>query len=147
MLSQARHIEETFEKNIDINVNSSVFKDNKSRNRFCSYCRNPGHIKEECRKRLSANSKKVETNLQNNSKAVSSTNPPISCYGCGNSGFVRSKYPKCNISDTASVEFLSVDTLVDPQPILRINILGHTGRGLIDTAAKQSVASHTCIKF
>ncbi|KAJ8914933.1 hypothetical protein NQ315_016087 [Exocentrus adspersus] len=72
----------------------------------------------------------------------------VKCYGCGKPGYVRSKCPVCNAhsgTESSSIEFLSLETLVEPRarPLLQVEILGHRGVGLIDTAAKQSVAGHS----
>ncbi|XP_044766226.1 uncharacterized protein LOC123322348 [Coccinella septempunctata] len=132
LLQNSRLIEETFERKIV----SKDFKDTQKRAR-CQYCKNMGHTKDECRK------------LENRTSSTNTTKPaggpPLSCYGCGKPGYIRSNCPTCSSTEMASMEFFSMDTLIAPRsrPIIHVNILGHQGQGLIDTAAKQSIAGKT----
>lgn len=157
LLCQARLIEESFERNIELETSSTVSKDNYKRVR-CKYCKNPGHSRENCRKLLSKQSKdnepsssgsqKLSTRSQASSESLpsSSISSPVSCYGCGKIGYIRSNCPICSKhTETATMEFHSVDTIIDPRPrpILHVTISGHLGQGLVDTAAKQSVAGKT----
>ncbi|KAJ8952036.1 hypothetical protein NQ317_010588 [Molorchus minor] len=153
LLQKCRLVEETFEVNTRPPIEQ---KDNKRPR--CQYCKYIGHTKDECRK-LSAKSEEKPkheistygqgseqpTTSSSTSKPIEDTanaKPPIQCYKCGKPGYIRSKCPKCNGTETATLDFLSLDTLIAPRsrPIFEVSILGYHGAGLIDTAAKQSVA-------
>lgn len=81
----------------------------------------------------------------------------VTCFGCGNPGYLRKDCPKCNKEEKADKsEMRSEFCLVDAseiqvkyknKPILDIEILGAKGTGLIDTAAKLSVAGHSLYKI
>lgn len=136
----------------------------------CAYCKNPGHVNERklASKQVNLSNEGVTQQqspllkpLQSASHAQSvSTNPTIlTCYGCGTPGYIKTNCPRCSPSTSASaLGFFSSDstkekesqvgshraTLVpQPRPLLVVDILGVKGIGLIDTAAKQSIAGHT----
>ncbi|GFU74016.1 copia protein [Trichonephila clavipes] len=49
--------------------------------------------------------------------------PPISCYGCGNPGFIKSKCPKCSQKESASVNAIHMFTcLTSPVALLDIEV-------------------------
>ncbi|KAJ8978618.1 hypothetical protein NQ317_014546 [Molorchus minor] len=80
---------------------------------------------------------------QNNTTSSST----FACYGCGLSGYVRANCPNCTKSvETSSLDFCSFGakkgTSISPRPrpYVSISILGLNGTGIVDTAAKQSVA-------
>ncbi|KAJ8980343.1 hypothetical protein NQ317_019230 [Molorchus minor] len=167
LLQKCRLVEETFEVNTRPPIEQ---KDNKRPR--CQYCKYIGHTKDECRKLSAKSEEKPKheistygqgsgtasrpqvstsssseqpTTSSSTSKPIEDTanaKPPIQCYKCGKPGYIRSKCPKCNGTETATLDFLSLDTLIAPRsrPIFEVSILGYHGAGLIDTAAKQSVA-------
>ncbi|KAJ8968749.1 hypothetical protein NQ317_012697 [Molorchus minor] len=150
LLQKCRLVEETFEVNTRPPIEQ---KDNKRPR--CQYCKYIGHTKDECsgtasreasRPQVSTSSSSEQlTTSSSTSKPIEDTanaKPPIQCYKCGKPGYIRSKCPKCNGTETASLDFLSLDTLIAPRsrPIFEVSILGYHSAGLIDTAAKQSVA-------
>ncbi|GFT85609.1 uncharacterized protein TNCV_4253291 [Trichonephila clavipes] len=67
--------------------------------------------------------------------------PPISCYGCGNPGFIKSKCPKCLLKkESASVNVIHMFTcLTSPVALLDIEVNEATGTVCADTGASQSV--------
>ncbi|KMQ89375.1 dna rna polymerases superfamily protein [Lasius niger] len=134
----------------------------------CKYCKNFGHTVDDCRtvrkKRdedAAASSKKNrdETVADETSSGNRRTQPVVTCFGCGNPGYLRKDCPKCNKKEKADKsevrsEFCLVDASVDEiqakyknRPILDVEILGAKGTGLIDTAAKLSVAGHSLYKI
>ncbi|GFX90551.1 retrovirus-related Pol polyprotein from transposon 17.6 [Trichonephila clavipes] len=66
--------------------------------------------------------------------------PPISCYGCGNPGFIKSKCPKCSLKkESASVNAIHMFTcLTSPVALLDIEVYEATGTVCADTGASQS---------
>uniref|UniRef100_A0AAR5P2T7 CCHC-type domain-containing protein n=1 Tax=Dendroctonus ponderosae TaxID=77166 RepID=A0AAR5P2T7_DENPD len=103
LLTQARLAEETFE--------APVYRqeDNRSlatKDKFvrCTYCKNPGHEKEECRKFKNYQERRngnITTHTQQTPNQATfragtsagtqpSSNPSITCYGCGAPGVIRS---------------------------------------------------------
>ncbi|GFS74213.1 uncharacterized protein TNCV_1681521 [Trichonephila clavipes] len=100
------------------------------------------------------NSFKVEKNVSGNHNSAfanpsympaRNTNtgfhPPISCYGCGNLGFIKSKCPKCSLKkESASVNAIHMFTcLSSPVALLDIEVYEATGTVCADTGASQSV--------
>ncbi|XP_048525456.1 uncharacterized protein LOC109534254 isoform X3 [Dendroctonus ponderosae] len=79
-----------------------------------------------------------------------SSNPSITCYGCGAPGVIRSNCPKCSNSNRngpprsslAAAEFLCSSFLNDncARPVVPITILGHTGYAFLDTGATTNIA-------
>ncbi|GFT08791.1 copia protein [Trichonephila clavipes] len=61
--------------------------------------------------------------------------PPISCYGCGNPGFKKSKCPKCSQKkESASVNAIHMFTcLTSPVALLDIEVYEATGTVCADT--------------
>lgn len=110
----------------------------------CAYCRRFGHTKEECQK----GKKKLETQERN---TRTESTPNITCFGCGTPGVIRSNCPTCKAEPipSTSTAFQSVSTVGSTQidlrmrPRLNIEILGLTGSALIDTGARQSIASES----
>lgn len=73
------------------------------------------------------------------------SNTQIACYGCKRLGYIKSNCPSCS-NATNSLDFCSLDGLVptiSPKPRPLLDISGLIGTGIVDTAAKQSVASNT----
>ncbi|GFT26050.1 transposon Tf2-6 polyprotein [Nephila pilipes] len=63
--------------------------------------------------------------------------PPISCYGCGNPGFIKAKYPKCSLKkERVSVITLQMFTCVtSPVTLLDIEVHKATGTVCVDTGS------------
>ncbi|KAH1001315.1 hypothetical protein HUJ05_009646 [Dendroctonus ponderosae] len=163
LLTQARLAEETFE--------APVYRqeDNRSlatKDKFvrCTYCKNPGHEKEKCRKLKNYQERRngnITTHTQQTPNQATfragtsagtqpSSNPSITCYGCGAPGVIRSNCPKCSNSNRngpprsslAAAEFLCSSFLNDncARPVVPITILGHTGYAFLDTGATTNIA-------
>ncbi|GFT49507.1 retrovirus-related Pol polyprotein from transposon 412 [Trichonephila clavipes] len=75
--------------------------------------------------------------------------PPISCYGCGNPGFIKSKCPKCSQKkESASVNAIHMFTcLTSPVALLDIEVYEATGTVCADTGASQSLGVELMFKF
>ncbi|GFV71168.1 uncharacterized protein TNCV_410511 [Trichonephila clavipes] len=71
--------------------------------------------------------------------------PPISCYGCGNPGFIKSKCPKCSLKkESASVNAIHMFTcLTSPVALLDIEVYEATGTVCADTGASHEIPLHT----
>lgn len=151
LLTECRLAEETFEQNPHYNKPHTTQREKVK----CSFCRYEGHTKDECRKFAERAKSKASvsspapaigaaTSLKPNAAPVLTAPAPLACYGCGKTGYVRANCPSCKTTSVATTEFLSMDNLIAPRarPVLHVSILGHHGCGLIDTAAKQSVAGY-----
>ncbi|GFY35259.1 retrovirus-related Pol polyprotein from transposon 297 [Trichonephila clavipes] len=75
--------------------------------------------------------------------------PPISCYGCGNPGFIKSKCPKCSQKkERTSVNAIHMFTcLTSPVALLDIEVYEATGTVCADTGASQSLGGELMFKF
>ncbi|GFT78529.1 transposon Tf2-6 polyprotein, partial [Nephila pilipes] len=75
--------------------------------------------------------------------------PPISCYGCGNPGFIKAKCPKCSLKkERASVNAIQMFICVtSPVPLFEIEVHEATGTVCADTGASQSVGGELMFKF
>ncbi|GFT11516.1 retrovirus-related Pol polyprotein from transposon 412 [Trichonephila clavipes] len=75
--------------------------------------------------------------------------PPVSCYGCGNLSFIKSKCPKCSLKkESASVNTIHMFTcLTSPVALLDIEVYEATGTVCADTGASQSVGGELMFKF
>ncbi|GFV35461.1 transposon Tf2-6 polyprotein [Trichonephila clavipes] len=75
--------------------------------------------------------------------------PPISSYGCGNLGFVKSKCPKCSLKkESAFVNAIHMFTcLTSPVALLDIEVYEATGTVCADTGVSQSVGGELMFKF
>ncbi|GFX87520.1 retrovirus-related Pol polyprotein from transposon 297 [Trichonephila clavipes] len=75
--------------------------------------------------------------------------PPISCYGCGNPGFIKSKCPKCSQKkESASANSIHMFTcLTSPVALLDIEVYEATGTVCADTGASQSLGGELMFKF
>ncbi|GFX42991.1 retrovirus-related Pol polyprotein from transposon 412 [Trichonephila clavipes] len=75
--------------------------------------------------------------------------PPISCYGCGNPGIIKSKCPKCSQKkESASVNAIHMFTcLTSPVALLDIEFYEATGTVCADTGASQSLGGELMFKF
>ncbi|GFY73296.1 copia protein [Trichonephila inaurata madagascariensis] len=75
--------------------------------------------------------------------------PPISCYGCGNPGFIKSKCSKCSLKkESASVNAIQMFTcLISPVALLDIEDYEAIDTVCTDTGASQSVGGELMFKF
>ncbi|GFV28584.1 transposon Tf2-6 polyprotein [Trichonephila clavipes] len=74
--------------------------------------------------------------------------PPISCYGCGNPGFIKLKCPKCLLKKSVSVNAIHMFTcLTSPEALLDIEVYEATGTVCADTGASQSVEGELMFIF
>ncbi|XP_052747593.1 uncharacterized protein LOC112057181 [Bicyclus anynana] len=120
----------------------------------CVYCKIFGHRKENCLKL-----KKKEEDTKTVDEPCNDTNRyTLTCFGCGAPGVIRSRCPTCTKKTSTTNEqssssaFLSVTAsgiCVNPRsrPILNIDVLGQRGRAIIDTGAKQCIASNSFRKY
>lgn len=131
----------------------------------CTFCHYFGHTVEEC-KRIrrkceedAAVPPQAKTELfapiesqrptGNSAGAIPRFNP-VTCFGCGAPGVFRKDCPNCNSVKKARaspVEFSSLELGANSQksrsrPIMHVDILGHHGTGLLDTAAERSIAGY-----
>ncbi|KAJ8930957.1 hypothetical protein NQ314_016192 [Rhamnusium bicolor] len=156
LIEAARDAEQTFEKKsttAESKLNLSHSQTRKPRNQ-CSYCKNYGHLKEECR-RLALVRSDSSKNLAKDETTANIDRKPVTCYGCGKPGFIRSNCPTCTnqtastptaASSVMSAEFLyhavslSCNTF---RPLVYINVNSHNGLAYIDTGARCSIAGVT----
>ncbi|GFT81638.1 retrovirus-related Pol polyprotein from transposon 412 [Nephila pilipes] len=75
--------------------------------------------------------------------------PLISCYDCGNPGFIKAKSPKCSLKkERASVNAIQMFTCVtSPVTLLVIEVYEATGTICADIGASQSVGGELMFKF
>ncbi|XP_045768702.1 uncharacterized protein LOC123869746 [Maniola jurtina] len=118
----------------------------------CSFCKMFGHVKEDCRRiknKLTPAPVKSEP-----AAAASELRPAITCFGCGAPGVIRSNCKTCKEKNTpppSTTAFQSVSVgefVLSPRvrPIFNIEVFGAIGTALLDTGAKQSVASDSLAK-
>lgn len=115
----------------------------------CRFCRNYGHIKEECRK-LTRLREEIPSLSPSTSRTVPNqeNKPALVCFGCGKLGFVRSNCPNCSYSsvskDTLSLDFChsSVSYEMPDRPLVRISVRDFHGIAFLDTGAKASLAGY-----
>lgn len=123
--------------------------ENKQRSKpRCSYCKNFGHVKDDCQK-LKKKEKPLETVK---TEVVTTTKPQLTCYGCGAIGVIKSKCPTCQIrnSSSSSSAVLQTNSLSFYQtslnenngkrPLLPITIDGVNGAGFADSGSQASIA-------
>lgn len=154
LLTRARDVERSlletsaeFKHNLehrDVVKNSDHNHKSKPR---CAYCKNFGHIKEECQK-LKKKEKPLETGKSEESAV---TKPQLACYGCGAPGVVKSRCSTCqNKSSSSSSGILQTNSLsfyqtglntnTGNRPLLPITIEGFDGAGYADSGAQASIA-------
>ncbi|GFV20152.1 uncharacterized protein TNCV_4194501 [Trichonephila clavipes] len=72
---------------------------------------------------------------------------PLSCYGCGKPGYIKSKCPDCNRSngDPAHFGILRINSLSpsNRNAVLKISINGVSGIAFADSGASHSIAGET----
>ncbi|KAJ8712243.1 hypothetical protein PYW07_005085 [Mythimna separata] len=117
------------------------------RRHHCTYCKQFGHLKDNCR-RLAARQTTAPTTDEDRRPGPSGITPPsITCFGCGTPGVVRSKCPKCTSvvpkSENVSLQSVNSHQVIDSRvrPIVDVNICGVQGKFLLDTGARHSVGS------
>ncbi|KAG5869619.1 hypothetical protein JTB14_028277 [Gonioctena quinquepunctata] len=92
--------------------------------------------------------------------ASTSSSTGLICYGCKRPGVIRSNCPSCKSTSASSIDFSSaeISTKVPnkniiaelpprSRPLLKVNILGFDGIGILDTAAKQSIAGPSLFRI
>ncbi|KAI8436675.1 hypothetical protein MSG28_010163 [Choristoneura fumiferana] len=116
----------------------------------CRYCKNYGHVSENCRKLAQKdNLPKLPTRTEAVTQFPSPSEPKVKCYGCGAPGVVRANCQTCHSSRHTQrqpdVEFCSVDTTTDARdrPIVYVDIGDKSGAAYLDTCAKSSIASYS----
>lgn len=120
-------------------------------NRRCNFCHRPGHVIEECRKKLNSGRPNQYESSQPTCRPVQDiikpTNSNVSCYGCGMPGMFRSNCPQCKpkigkTTDT-NVQFYStqMNSIGRNVPVVKLQINGLNGMAYLDTCARTSVAS------
>lgn len=165
LIDLAREVEETkAEKPKRNDVKSEKPPKQEIRPR-CKYCKNFDHVMEDCRsmqkKQDTAPSRGATTipskpaKSDASDKETTQTNirsrPVVTCYGCGKPGYLRKDCPQCSNKSTVSedkLDFCVMDVYdirkeYRSRPSLNVEIRGARGIGLIDTAAKLSVAGHS----
>ncbi|KAJ8915338.1 hypothetical protein NQ315_008224 [Exocentrus adspersus] len=162
LLKKCRLAEETFTDHFDDKPADA------SKRIKCNFCKFFGHTKEECRKLnyKKENPQQASTIGKTDPKpvtavtattaqtALSTSSSTIRCFGCSKPGYVRSNCPDCRTptsSASSSIDFCSLESTtktISPKarPVLPIQILTSNGTGMIDTAARQSVASASLCK-
>ncbi|XP_047029349.1 uncharacterized protein LOC124637073 [Helicoverpa zea] len=151
LLETARGIEETLHEYAAGSHASDIRTTGKKGKVRCSFCKNPGHTADVCRKK-----KRAEGTLPSIPKVVSEVEtqapsphqPKFSCYGCGAPGVYRSNCPTCKKASAIKKEdlkFCAINVQVDSdsRPVVFVEIEGIKGTAYIDTCAKMSVASYS----
>lgn len=167
LLTRARDVERSYQnpttvtgKTAEIkNSNSSKSKsspadekgkdENKS-NRLrpkCNFCKNFGHVEEDCRKRAAALTRAKDNEVTAPAPVnETDTQPksPIHCYGCKTPGVIRSQCPKCkpsllNMSELTFSQ-ASFENTRPERPLLPITVQGFRGTGFADCGAQATIA-------
>lgn len=129
----------------------------------CKYCKNFGHVIEECKNlakkqadKKAALPKKNHTEIDTTTENCQRAILVITCFGCGKPGYLRKDCPNCGKKEqTGKSEVKSEFCLIDAfevharykkRPILNVEILGANGTGLINTAARLSVTGSSLYK-
>ncbi|XP_069360781.1 uncharacterized protein [Maniola hyperantus] len=119
----------------------------------CGYCKFYGHSANTC-----ARLKKKEETRTVEEAASKTSEPTITCFGCGTPGVIRSNCAVCkegraaSTATTSSSAFQSVAVndvcRLNPRvrPIFDVEVYGALGTALLDTGAKHSVASGSLTK-
>lgn len=163
LINKARAVEDTLgEEEEDSNKKKQTSElHNKQRldRPKCHFCKNYGHVMEQCRKRNKSNAEPRRSDIVKIKKEPEAEDPPrkptFSCYGCGAPGVIKSACPKCKPStpQTGETSMGAFDLFsVEPEqrklpqprerPVLLIDVNGCKGYGLIDVGAKQSVMGY-----
>ncbi|KAG6465517.1 hypothetical protein O3G_MSEX015198 [Manduca sexta] len=115
---------------------------------LCGYCKKYGHEKADCSR----------LRERNQTKATDGTSSPPSvsslvCFGCGAPGVIRANCTTCRASSTSSampfqaVAAVSATCQPRSRPVMRVGMYGEYARLLVDTGAKQSIASDSLRNF
>ncbi|XP_047038975.1 uncharacterized protein K02A2.6-like [Helicoverpa zea] len=113
----------------------------------CGYCKKFGHDKESCKKIQMKNSTPPGPRVETGPKQAA----PVVCFGCGAPGVIRSNCGTCKRGDDSSTTtpFQSIAAMgtaptdARARPVVAVNICGSSGRVLVDTGAKLSIASES----
>ncbi|XP_022836889.1 uncharacterized protein LOC111364267, partial [Spodoptera litura] len=156
LLETARGIEETLQeyavssKCSELSVNNNP--QGKKPKQKCTFCKNPGHTADVCRKKKRAEgtlSVPVKEVSEIQTQAPSPSQPKFSCYGCGAPGVYRSSCTTCNKHAAPvkkeDVSFCAINVRAEEheRPVVFLDIEGIKGTAYIDTCAKMSVASYS----
>lgn len=155
LLEHGRQIEELDDDGKDkvpIKIESEKTSSHIKNRKYCNYCKVRGHALEDCRRLTPNKTIKPDSKIEQLDKpnVKPTQNYDIACYTCGYKGVIKSNCPQCNpkteTTSTSSLEFYSIESegiITYLRPILNIEILGANGLGIVDTAAKISVAGNT----
>ena len=97
--------------------------------------------------------KKSYQNKTGKFKSNNQEKTPLSCYGCGNPGYIKAKCPNCALSkDIETVKFGKIRLNAVPYPrtdlaVLKISINGITGTACADSGASHSIASESLYRL
>lgn len=108
----------------------------------CSYCKNFGHVKEECRKlssRTCINKETKPLTISNANDDTSAESPTrdvsprtdkkqLACYGCNTPGYIRSNCPKCSTFAYASTSDSTEDSVIESSNFLYNTVLLQNAR-------------------
>ncbi|KAK5649458.1 hypothetical protein RI129_000487 [Pyrocoelia pectoralis] len=117
LLEQARIVEDNFEDLVKVSRITKIEEQPKEPNKpRCGFCKNIDHIKEDCRKfatkqnRINESVDKHSGSTSASSSAVTTqSGKPLTCYGCGNPGYIRSNFPTCKSAVVnSSLDFCEV---------------------------------------
>lgn len=78
--------------------------------------------------------------------------PSVSCYGCGNPGYIKAKCPNCTQQNTKAANFSqirlqSASTTHRQTAVIAVEINGVPGTVCADTAATHSIAGESLYKL
>lgn len=148
------------QKPTNTNSTETTFRTSKTRP-ICAYCKKYGHEKADCIKLRGRNQLRLAegtstpsastTSSPATSSPASSSYSPLVCFGCGAPGVIRANCAVCKEkSSTPAFQSLAAVSATHPprsRPVLSVEIYGKTGTLLIDTGAKQSVASDSLYNY
>lgn len=148
LIHEVKSVEEIIREEIHLSesqcLKSPITKrsNSPSKSTICSYCEKVGHTITVCRK--FEKFKSNESNQNTVKKEPGSKVPDfrISCYGCQTPGVLRRDCPKCSLKGIKKeFSLISLESTNSARPTFEIEIFGHKSKGVIDTGAKNSIAS------
>ena len=155
LLETARGIEETLHEyaaSSETGENRNAHAQGKKGKLRCTFCKNPGHTADVCRKKKRTEgtlSSTVKDVSEGQTQAPSPSQPKFSCYGCGAPGVYRSNCSTCKKSPSPvkkeNVGFCALDAHEEThsRPTVFLEVEGIMGTAFMDTCAKMSVASYS----
>lgn len=166
LINKARSIEENFllkpESSVTTIRNATPTDKTAKIRPKCEYCHHFGHTKTDCRKlanRAIPSKSSAETHTPSSTASSSTNAHKLSCFGCGNPGYIRSNCPRCNNSGQASssssmmtFNMVNFSSLVptgaeQERPMLPIRIRQFWGSACLDTGSKTSIAGAQLYKL